>query len=409
MGDGAIADGAAIAAARPRVVAALAAQFRDLDLAEEVFGTAVEALLAKAAAPDNPAAWLYVTARRKALDLLRKRGVEARAHASIVALESNMAEIIELPDPIPDERLRLIFICCHPALSPEARVALTLRVVCGVETAAIARAFLVSEPTMFQRLTRAKAKVAEAGVPFETPARRHWPERVEAVLATLEVAWSVAYRDAAQGNVAAELAPEVERVALILAELMPQEPEALALAAVIVLARSRENARVDKAGAMVPLSEQDTALWDSDRIRQAYDLFGAATEMEQPGAYQAMAAIHLAHASRLQSGITPWSAIAELYDQLAMHRPSAVVGINRALAYGRAFGVRRGLAELAQLDAGKLDRFLPFHVARADLFARAGQAEEARAAFDRALELEPGPAEALYLKARRAALSQPQD
>ena len=262
---------------------------------------------------------------------------------------------------------------------------------------------------MFQRLTRAKAKVAEAGVPFETPARRHWPERVQAVLATLEVAWSVAYRDAAQGNVAAELAPEVERVALILAELMPQEPEALALAAVIVLARSRENARVDKAGAMVPLSEQDTALWDSDRIRQAYDLFGAATEMEQPGAYQAMAAIHLAHASRLQSGITPWSAIASLYDELAHHRPSAVVGINRALDYGRATSPERGLAELAKLDAGKLDRFLPFHVARSDLLARAGQVEDARAAFDRALELEPGPAETLYLKARRAALAQPQD
>lgn len=395
-------NGAEIAAARPRVIGALAAQFRDLDLAEEAFGAAVEALLSSAAAPGNAAAWLYVTARRKALDQLRRRASEARTQAALAPLEDEMGEIIALPDPIPDERLRLVFICCHPALAPEARVALTLKVVCGVETGAIARAFLVGEPTMFQRLTRAKAKVAQAGVPFETPPRRFWAERLGAVLATLEVAWSVAYRDAAGAGVAAELAPEVERLALLLAELLPQESEALGLAASVLLARSREGARVDAAGAMVPLSEQDTALWDRARIDLAHGMLIRAQALGERGPHQTLAAIHLAHASRLESDATPWETIAALYDALARLRPSAVVGINRAVAYGRAYGAERGLAELAQLDGERLTGFLPSHVARADLLARAGQGEAARAAFTAALALDPGPAERRYLERRLA-------
>ncbi len=395
-------NGAEIAAARPRVIGALAAQFRDLDLAEEAFGAAVEALLSSAAAPGNAAAWLYVTARRKALDQLRRRASEARTQAALAPLEDEMGEIIALPDPIPDERLRLVFICCHPALAPEARVALTLKVVCGVETGAIARAFLVGEPTMFQRLTRAKAKVAQAGVPFETPPRRFWAERLGAVLATLEVAWSVAYRDAAGAGVAAELAPEVERLALLLAELLPQASEALGLAASVLLARSREGARVDAAGAMVPLSEQDTALWDRARIDLAHGMLIRAQALGERGPHQTLAAIHLAHASRLESDATPWETIAALYDALARLRPSAVVGINRAVAYGRAYGAERGLAELAQLDGERLTGFLPSHVARADLLARAGQGEAARAAFTAALALDPGPAERRYLERRLA-------
>jgi RNA polymerase sigma-70 factor (ECF subfamily) len=398
-------NGAEVAAARPRVIGALAAQFRDLDLAEEAFGAAVEALLSSSAAPGNAAAWLYVTARRRALDQLRRRSAEARAQAALAPLEDEMAEIIALPDPIPDERLRLVFICCHPALAPEARVALTLRVVCGVETGAIARAFLVSEQAMFQRLTRAKTKVAQAGVPFETPARRFWGERLTAVLATLEVAWSVAYRDAAGVGIAAELAPEVERLALLLAELLPQESEALGLAASVLLARSREAARVDAAGAMVPLSEQDVALWDRAKIDHAHALLIRAQALGERGPHQTLAAIHLAHATRLESGGTPWETIVELYDALARLRPSAVVGINRAVAYGRAYGAERGLAELVQLDGERLAGFLPYHVARADLWARAGQASAAREAFLAALALDPGPAERRYLERRLAAHS----
>lgn len=398
-------NGAEIAAARPRVIGALAAQFRDLDLAEEAFGAAVEALLSSAAAPGNAAAWLYVTARRKALDQLRRRSAEARAQAALAPLEDEMAEIIALPDPIPDERLRLVFICCHPALAPEARVALTLKVVCGVETGAIARAFLVSEQAMLQRLTRAKAKVAQARVPFETPPRRFWGERLEAVLATLEVAWSVAYRDAAGAGSAAELPPEVERLALLLAELLPQESEALGLAASVLLARSREAARVDPAGAMVPLSEQDVALWDRAKIDHAHALLIRAQGLGERGPHQMLAAIHLAHATRLECGVTPWETIVELYDALACLRPSAVVGINRAVAYGRAYGAELGVAELAELDGERLAGFLPWHVARADLLARAGQTEVAREAFMAALALDPGPAERRYLERHLAAHS----
>lgn len=397
-------DGAGIAAARARVIGALAAQFRDLDLAEEAFGAAVEALLSSPAVPGNVAAWLYVTARRKALDQLRRRSAEERARAALAPLEEEMAEIIALPDPIPDERLRLVFICCHPALAPEARVALTLRVVCGVETGAIARAFLVSEPTMFQRLTRAKAKVAQAGIPFETPARRFWSERLEAVLATLEVAWSVAYRDAAGKGSAAELAPEVERLALLLAELLPQESEALGLAATVLLARSREAARLDKDGAMVPLSEQDPALWDRARIDRAHALLVDAQALGERGPHQTLSAIHLAHAMRLESSTTPWETIAVLYDTLARLRPSAVVGINRAVACGRAYGARRGLAELALLDGERLADFLPYQVARADLLERAGDRNAAQEAFAVALALDPGPAERIYLTRRLARL-----
>lgn len=397
--------GAEIALARPRVIGALVAQYRDLDLAEEAFGAAVEAMLASAAVPGNVAAWLYVTARRKSLDQLRRRAVEGRAHAALEPLEEPMGEVIELPDPIPDERLRLVFICCHPALSPEARVALTLKVVCGVKAGAIARAFLVSEPTMLQRLTRAKAKVAQAGVPFETPHRRHWGERLAAVLTTLEVAWSVAYRDAAGAAEAGELADEVERLALLLAELLPQEAEALGLAATVLLARSRDGARCKSDGTMVPLSEQDPAQWDRQRIDRAHRLLVVAQGLGTRGPHELLGAIHLAHATRLESGETPWTTIARLYDELARLRPSAVVGINRAVAHGRAYGAERGLAELAQLDEARLDGFLPYQVARADLLERGGQIAVARASFAKALSLDPGPAERRYLDARLRALT----
>lgn len=394
-----------IAEARPRVVAALAAQFRDLDLAEEAFGAAVEALLSAQKAPTDTAAWLYVSAKRKALDQLRRRSAEARAHAALEPLEEDMGEIIELPDPIPDERLRLVFICCHPALAVEARLALTLRIVCGVETGAIARAFLVPEATMYQRLTRAKAKIAQAGVPFETPARRHWRERLQAVLTTLEIAYSVAYRDAGQDESADDLALEVERLALLLFELLPEEAEVLGLAAMVLLARSREAARVDALGAMIPLSEQTVAAWDRERIAQAHALLEQAKRLGEPGPRQTLAAIHLAHASRSEDGETPWATIASLYDQLAQHRPSAVVAINRAVAHGRAFGAVEGLSLLDELDAERLAGFLPWHVARADLAEKAGDTATARKGFARALDLEPGPAERLYLESRLAELA----
>lgn len=397
--------GAAIAEARPRVVAALAAQFRDLDLAEEGFSAAVEACLSTESPPSDPAAWLYRAGRRKVIDLLRKRNSEAKVRDAIKPLEADLADIIELPDQIPDERLRLMFICCHPAFAPEARVALCLKIVCGMPTAALARAFLVGGPTMYQRLTRAKAKVAKAGIPFETPHRREWPDRIGSVLETLEIAHSVAYRDSAQGDLAAELAPEVERLALMLCDLLPDEPEVLGFAVTVLLTRSREAARVGEGGIMVPLSEQDTAKWDRSRVEQAQALADRAIALGKPGPHQALAAIHLAHASRLFTSITPWADIVKLANTLAHLKPSPVVGINRAVAIGRAEGASAGLAALEELDADRLRDFLPYQAAHADLKDRMGRTEEAREAFERALELNPGRAERLYLEARLAKLA----
>lgn len=246
-------------AARPQVVAALAASLRDLDAAEEAFAEASARALALAEPPRDVVAWLFVAAKRCALDGIRKARGEARK-ADALAEVSDMADILTLPEPIPDERLRLLFICCHPALGGEVRAGLALKVICGLPVSAIARLFVVSEPAMFQRLTRAKVKVREAGIAFELPPRKAWPERLGAVLLALELAFTAAYADAGSelaADVGEDLGAEVERLALLVAELLPDEPEALGLAALVLLARSRSGARLDGEGAMVPLSQQD--------------------------------------------------------------------------------------------------------------------------------------------------------
>ena len=283
-----------IARARPRVVAALAAHLRDLDAAEDAFADATAACLALDEQPNNHAAWLLTVAKRKAVDAIRRKQAEMRA-VDQAELVSDMAEIIELPEPIADERLRLIFICCHPALAPEARAALAMKVICGLPVSAIARVFLTSEQTMFQRITRAKTKIRDARIDFELPPRNAWPERLGAVMLTLELAYTVAYQDAG-GELDSELAGEVARLAQMVAELLPNEPEALGLAALIALARSRESARVDDSGAMVPLSQQDTALWDFAAIEQAREWLDQAAKLGRTGPYQIMATIQLTHA-----------------------------------------------------------------------------------------------------------------
>lgn len=394
-------------AARPRVVAALAAALRDLDAAEEAFAEAAASALALGEAPQNWAAWLFVAAKRRALDGVRKRQAEARK-ADALAEVSEMAAILALPDPIPDERLRLLFICCHPALGAEVRAALALKVICGLPTGRIAQLFLVSEPTMFQRITRAKAKVREAGIAFELPPRREWPERLEAVLLSLELAFTAAYADAAGELSAAleeDLGAEVERLALLVAELLPQEPEALGLAALVLLARSRAGARLDQAGAMVPLSQQDVRLWDFTRIERARGLMDSAAAQGRSGPCQVMAAIQLTHARRAFDGLVDWASVLRLYDVLLALRPSPMVALSRALALAQVEGAAAGLAALEALPAERLALARPFHVARADLLARAGRDREARAALDAALALGPPRAERLWLERRRASLT----
>jgi RNA polymerase sigma-70 factor (ECF subfamily) len=398
---------AAIMAARPRVVAALAARLRDLDAAEEAFAGSAAACLSLRDSPRDVAAWLYVAARRQALDAIRKRQSEARtAHA--LAEVTDMAEILALPDPIPDERLRLLFICCHPAIGPDARAGLALKVICGLPVAAIARLFVVSEATMFQRIVRAKMKVREAGIAFELPPCRDWPERLGAVLLTLELAFTAAYSDAGGELSAAleeDLGAEVERLAMLVAELLPDEPEALGLAALVLLARSRRDARLDGEGAMVPLSQQDAALWDYARIEGARGLLDKAAGLGRSGPYQVMAAIQLTHARRAFDGVVDWGAVLRLYDVLLALRPSPMVALSRALALAQVAGTEAGLAALDTLPANRLVLARPFHTARADLLVKAGRTGEALAALDEALALAPPRAERLWLQQRRANLA----
>lgn len=393
-------------AARPRVVAALAAQLRDLDAAEEAFAEAAEGYLSLAEAPHDIAAWLFVAGKRRALDAIRKAKSETRKaerHAEI----SDMADILTLPEPIPDERLRLLFICCHPALGAEVRAPLALKVICGLPVAAIAQLFVVSEPTMFQRITRAKAKVREAGIAFELPPRRDWPERLGAVLLALELAFTAAYADAGgelSADLGEDLGAEVERLALLVAELLPDEPEALGLAALVLLARSRAGARLDGEGAMVPLSQQDVRHWSYSRIEYAQVLMERAQRLGRSGPYQVMAAIQLSHTRRAFDGVVDWSAVLRLYDVLLALRPSPMVALSRALALAQIEGAEAGLAALDALPAERLALARPWHVARSDLLAKAGRSEEARAALDAALTLDPPRAERLWLERRRAML-----
>jgi RNA polymerase sigma-70 factor (ECF subfamily) len=399
--------GRAIAAARPRVVAALAARLRDLDLAEDAFADASAAALAAwpAQPPRDPAAWLWRAALRRAIDA--KRRAIVREHAWFDAPEPEPtpeeALMAAADQPIPDERLRLIFVCCHPAIGPDARAALTLKVVCGLSTERLARAFLVAEPAMLQRITRAKRKVRDAGVPFEVPGRDAWPERLEAVLATLEIAYAQAYEDAALAGDGAGFATEVLRLSGLLAELMPEEPEALGLAALVRFAEARRPARLDEFGAMVPLDQQETALWRRATIDEGGALLDRAASLRRTGPRQIMAAIHGAHLARAETGATPWTDIARLYDALVALRPNPITRVNRAVAVGEAFGPEAGLTALAEAEAPQ--DWLPYQAARAGLCAAAGRNIEAAEALRAALALNPAPAERLFLQRKLAGLA----
>ena len=394
-----------------RIIAALAAGFRDLDLAEEGFAEAC----ARAAAtwprdgvPRQPAAWLYAAARRSALDVLRKQAVRSRLSPDAPEPEPTVEDAMVSDERlIPDERLRLIFVCCHPAVAPESRAALTLRLVCGLSVQEIARAFLVGEPAMFQRLTRAKKKIAQAGVAFEVPGPEAWPERLSAVLSTLEVAYSKAHEDAAGAGAHAAYAREILDLTALLAELVPGEAECLALAALVRYAEARRPARLDETGAMTPLSQQDPALWRRPLIEEAEAYLRRAADLDRPGARQLQAALHAVWCARRSLAEPPrWGAVLALYDGLLAFRDDAVTRLNRAVALAEVAGPQAALDEADRLDAKGLAAFRPFHAVRADLLARLSRPAEARAAYDRALALDPAPAERLWLTRRRTALGE---
>lgn len=398
----------AIVAARPRIMAALATQFRDLDLAEEGFAEACERLVAHGdgGLPDNVGAWLRVVAQRHIVDRLRHA---ARSASVIDALrheaeEAVMPTVELLDEPIADERLRLIFICCHPAIASDIRAALTLRIVCGVPTGTIARGFLVEEATMYQRLTRAKAKIAKARIAFETPSPEHWDERLASVLTTLEIGYALAYQDAAGTSAAAVLGPEMLRLATMLAELLPDNAEILALAALIVLAQSRQGARLGRDGTMIPLSQQDPRLWDDRLIVHGVHLLDRAARLGRSGPLQIMASIHLTHARRRFGEGDTDTILLKLYDQLFQLRPTDTVAIDRAIVVARVEGPEAALALLDRLDSAATRRYRPFHAARALCLAELERKSEARTAYAHALALAPPEAERLLLEKRRAAL-----
>ncbi len=386
----------------------MAARFRDLDLAEEAFADACLAAIPawrRDGQPHDAAAWLYRASHARALDALRRHRVRRDALLEPPPEPPTPEDImLDADDPIPDERLRLIFICCHPAIAPDSRAALTLRVICGLAIERLARAFLVSEPTLLQRITRAKRKIRDAGVPFETPGREMWAERLTAVLTTLEIAYAQAYEDAAGTGGAADLGPDVIRLTGILAELLPDEPEVLGLAALVRLAEARRPARLTADGVMIPLSEQDVALWDREMIDDGLALLDRAVAMRRSGPYQLMAAIHACHAERLNAGRTEWRNVLLLYDALARLRASPVIAVNRAMALGEIEGPDAALAALDAVSHPRLANWRPYQAVRAVWLAKAGRAGEAASALRAALALAPPDAERRFLERRLEAL-----
>lgn len=397
-------------AAGGRIIAALAARFRDLSLAEDAFAEGCARAVRvwqDEGVPKDPAAWLYQVAVRIALDQLRAQRTRLRILPDPPPPEPTAEDaMIDDRQIIPDERLRLIFICCHPAVARDTRAALTLRLVCGLTTTEIARAFLIEEPTLAQRLVRAKRKIADAAVPFELPAPEHWSERLEAVMSTVEVAYSKAHEDAAGLGTHAGFAGEMLHLSMMLVSLLPDHGDAHALAALLHYAEARRPARVDAAGTMVPLSLQDPALWRRDLVEKADALLAQAIRLSPHSARTLQARLQACWCARTdRAEPAPWDRIRQIYDLLLRVRDDPIVRLNRIVAVAELDGADAALAELDALDDRGLQQFGPYHAVRADLLARLGRPAEARAAYQAVLALEPPPAEQKWLAGRLAELS----
>ncbi|WBB90490.1 DUF6596 domain-containing protein [Verrucosispora sp. WMMC514] len=393
------------------MVASLARRFGDLDVAEEATAEAFAAAVERwprDGVPPSPGGWLATTATRKAIDRLRRDSQrDAKHRAARIAYDDTPAEPT---GPIGDDRLRLVFTCCHPALAMQARVALTLRLLGGLTVGEIARAFLVQETAMARRITRAKAKIKAAGIPYRVPSADDIHERLAGVLAVVYLVFNEGYL-ASEGDeaVRVDLSDEAIRLGRLLRTLLPDDGEVTGLLALMLLVDARRPARVSATGELVTLDEQDRSAWDRARIAEGNALLGERIKVltaggDAPGRYQLQAAINAVHANAPASRDTDWSTLVALYDSLVQLDPSPVVWLNRAVAVAEVDGPEVGLAETDPLGEA-LDGYHAFHAARADLLRRLGRHADSRAAYDRAIGLAGNPAEQAYLTRRRDQLA----
>jgi RNA polymerase sigma factor (sigma-70 family) len=396
-----------------RVVASVLRMVRDIDLAEEIVQEAFEQALDRwpvAGTPDRPGGWLLTTARRRAIDRLRRTRragakAEALAYEATLGADDGIPDVSD-PETITDDRLRLIFTCCHPGLPADSRVALTLRLVGGLSTVEIAHAFLVPEPTIAQRLVRAKRTIRDRALPYEVPEGAELSERLPAVLAVVYLVFNEGYAaHSGDALVRQDLCAEAVRLGHMLAELMPGEPEVLGLLALMELQTSRIATRADADGNLVLLADQDRSRWDRERIASGLDLLGRAGPIARAGPYQLQAAIAACHARAASWEATDWEAIVTHYRALAEIAPSPVVELNRAVAIGLARGPAAGLAALDGIDAAALRGYHLLPAARADFLRRLGRAAEAAAEYRRALELTDNAREQSFYASRLAGLS----
>ncbi len=387
-----------------RAIATLVRLFGDIDIAEEAVQEAFVIAMQRwpeSGTPPNPGGWITTTARNRAIDRLRRESTRDDRHAQ-AALLHERDEPPEPVGPVKDDRLRLIFTCCHPALAPAAQVALTLRLLGGLETPEIARAFLVPEATMAQRIVRAKRKISAAKIPYLVPDDAELPDRLPPVLSVVYLVFNEGYC-ASSGDelVREDLCAEAIRLARLLVELMPDEPEARGLLALLLLTASRRAARTAPDGSLVLLADQDRSRWNRELIDEGQTLVRACLRRNHPGPYQIQAAINAVHSDAATAADTDWSQILRLYDQLHALTPTPVVALNRAVAVAELDGPA---AALAQIDALDLDAYQPFHATRAELLARLDRPDQAAAASARALELTANETERAFLEARRRAI-----
>jgi RNA polymerase sigma-70 factor (ECF subfamily) len=389
-----------------RAVAVLVRAFGDIDIAEEAvqdaFAVAVQRW-SDTGLPPSPAGWIITTARNRAIDRLRREASREDRHAQAALLHASSEPIQE--GPVRDDRLRLIFTCCHPALAQSVQVALTLRLLGGLTTVEIARAFIVPEATMAQRLVRAKNKIRDANIPYRVPGEAELPDRLTSVLAVVYLIFNEGYT-ATSGDqlVREDLCAEAVRLGRLLAELLPDEPEVFGLLALMLLIESRRRSRTTSGGDIVLLADQDRALWDRDLIAEGQAIVRQCLRRNQPGPYQIQAAINAVHSDAPTAAATDWRQILQLYDQLLALAPTPVVALNRAVAVAEVEGSEPALAAVESLDLG--DYYL-FHAIRADLLSRLGRNAEASQAYDAALALTSNAVERTFLERARRALPPP--